>query len=145
MTHREGILVSGRSAAVGSALTVAFFFIGGVIYSTLPRESREVVATVFTLLIVAAGFMTVSALLILISELLGSREDVRLTDRGIPSAAQAERYCPTTAPTFTPAKPTAEDVSAELLRNALAKRDEAFRESERIARVLHLIEQEISK
>jgi hypothetical protein len=147
MTPRDGVVASGWAALVGLGLIPVLLAIGSLIYATVSGDSRESVAILFTFLIAASGFLTFAALLTLVAELFAWRDVVRLAeeDRARRVAAQPELHHHTTTSLSTFAQPTAEEVASELLRNALAKRDEALREAERIARVLHLIDKEISK
>jgi hypothetical protein len=145
MTRGEGVVASTTVALAGAVITAGLIPIARMYCSTIPREPRAFAATVFTLLIVASALVTIAAVTTLVSELIGWLLDASdATNAARRSATHREAVPPVTA-TFTTAQPTGEEVAAELLRNALAKRDEALREAERIERVLHLIDQEISK
>jgi hypothetical protein len=145
MTRGEGVFTSAAVALASAVITGVLFTIGRAFISTLPREPRAFAATVLVLLIIASALLTIMALVILASELIGWSLDAPHTTNAAHRCGTHPRAIHSVTTPFTRSQQAAEEATAELLRNALAKRDEALREAQHIARVLHLINQEIGK
>ena len=145
MTHREGVVASVRTAVASAVLTLALVLIASLIISIVPHGAQHLVGIAFTLLIAGSGFMAIAALLILISALLGRRDDVQLARSRARRNAAPTLHPSTTTPFSTTLQPTIEDATADLLHDAIARREEALREADRIAHILNVLHREISE
>jgi hypothetical protein len=145
MTRGEGVLTSALIGLTSAVITLTLVLLGRKFCATLPREPRELVATALLFGVVGMAVVTITAFVIVVAELIGWGLDVHDAASTRRRVSHSRVLHSTHLPFVTsPSRPT-EEAAANVLRNAIATRDEALREAARIAHVLDVIQREIDK